>query len=141
MRSLLETERAPGPKTGPLYKVQVGPNLAAVSGQGSELDPCLAWVRREQKAAANEARFGAHFTQIVRFSAFFATNNVLLEIARNNMRKMLIVVDLDVRDISRAFEGASDRRVSPKCRERKMELPAQVTSSGFQYLQLQNRIT
>lgn len=33
------------------------------------LYPCLAWVQREQKAATNEAKFGAHFTQIVRFSA------------------------------------------------------------------------
>jgi hypothetical protein len=43
--------------------------FSAVSSQGSELDPCLAWVQREQKAATNEAKFGAHFTQIVRFSA------------------------------------------------------------------------
>src|SRR5436305_14908679 len=34
-----------------------------------ELDPCLAWVQREQKAAAKVARFGAHFTQIITFSA------------------------------------------------------------------------
>jgi orotate phosphoribosyltransferase len=43
--------------------------FSAVSSQGSELDPCLAWVQRERKAATNEAKFGAHFTQIVRFSA------------------------------------------------------------------------
>ena len=32
------------------------------------LDPCLARVQREQKAAAEAARFGAHFTRIVRYS-------------------------------------------------------------------------
>ena len=29
----------------------------------------LAWVQRERKAATNQAKFGAHFTQIVRFPA------------------------------------------------------------------------
>jgi hypothetical protein len=29
------------------------------TSRDSELDPCLAWVRREQKAAAKGARFGA----------------------------------------------------------------------------------
>jgi hypothetical protein len=38
------------------------------AGKNSELDPCLAWVRWEQKAAAKVARFGAHFTQIIVFS-------------------------------------------------------------------------
>jgi len=57
MRPLLETEnregergregRASTSKTGSLYKVSSWPNLGAVSGQGSELDPCLAWVQRE----------------------------------------------------------------------------------------------
>ena len=38
-------------------------------GQGFlNLDPCLARVQREQKAAAEAARFGAHFTWIVRYS-------------------------------------------------------------------------
>ena len=37
-------------------------------GRDSELDPCLAWVRRTQKAAAKSARFGVHFTQIMSFS-------------------------------------------------------------------------
>jgi hypothetical protein len=55
MRLSLETEnregqreegRAPRSKTGSLCKVQVGPNLGAVSGQGSELDPCLARVQK-----------------------------------------------------------------------------------------------
>jgi hypothetical protein len=36
-----------------------------------KLYPCLAWVQRERKAATNQAKFGAHFTQIVRFSALF----------------------------------------------------------------------
>ena len=36
---------------------------------GPKLGPCLARVRRMQKAAAKDARFGAHFTQIVTFSA------------------------------------------------------------------------
>jgi hypothetical protein len=41
------------------------------SGDGgdSELDPRREWVRREQKAAAETARFGVHFTQIIIFSA------------------------------------------------------------------------
>jgi hypothetical protein len=34
----------------------------------SELDPRLAWVQREQKAASKDARFGAHFTQMYTFS-------------------------------------------------------------------------
>ena len=34
----------------------------------SELDPCLAWVRRTQKAAAKSARFGVHFTHMYSFS-------------------------------------------------------------------------
>lgn len=34
----------------------------------SEIDLCLAWVGREQKAAANYAHIGAHFTQIIAFS-------------------------------------------------------------------------
>jgi hypothetical protein len=33
-------------------------------GRNSEVDPCLARVRREQKAAARDIRFGAHFTQM-----------------------------------------------------------------------------
>jgi hypothetical protein len=38
--------------------------------RSSELDPCLAWVRREQKAAAKSARFGVHFTQMYSFPVF-----------------------------------------------------------------------
>ena len=55
--------RPPNPRQAPLYKFGAG------SSRDSERDPCLARVRREPKAAAKEARFGAHFTQIVRFSA------------------------------------------------------------------------
>ena len=39
------------------------------SPEPAELDPCLARVRREQRAAAKCARFGVHFTQIITFSA------------------------------------------------------------------------
>jgi hypothetical protein len=50
MRSLLETEiEREGPKPGPCTK------------SSSELDPCLAWVQRERKAATNEAKFGVPF--------------------------------------------------------------------------------
>jgi len=35
------------------------------TGRDSELDPCLVRVRREQKAASMNARFGAHFAQNV----------------------------------------------------------------------------
>ena len=59
MRSLLGTSES---------EVQSWPKFGAMSSQGAEFDPCLAWVRREQKAAAKEAKFGAHFTQIVRYS-------------------------------------------------------------------------
>ena len=43
-------------------------------GRGPKLGLCLAWVRKTQKAAsfkaaAKDARFGAYFTQIVRFPA------------------------------------------------------------------------
>jgi hypothetical protein len=40
-------------KTGSLTKL---PSWTKV-GKGSELDPCLAWVQRERKAAANYAGF------------------------------------------------------------------------------------
>jgi hypothetical protein len=39
--------------------------------RGFGIDPCLARVRREQKAAVKDARFGAHFTQMYRFSALW----------------------------------------------------------------------
>ena len=39
-------------------------------GRDSELDPCLAWVRRTHKAAAKSARFGVHFTHMYSFPAF-----------------------------------------------------------------------
>jgi hypothetical protein len=35
----------------------------------SELDPCVARVRRTQKAASKSARFGVHFTQMYSFPA------------------------------------------------------------------------
>ena len=35
----------------------------------AKLNPCLARMRREQKAASKGARFGVHFTQIVTFPA------------------------------------------------------------------------
>jgi hypothetical protein len=41
-------------------------------GRDSELDPCLAWVRRTQKAAAKSARFGVHFTQMYSFPVVLA---------------------------------------------------------------------
>ena len=49
------------------FRAKFGPKRRAGI---SELDPCLARVRREQKAASKGARFGVHFTQIVTFSAF-----------------------------------------------------------------------
>jgi hypothetical protein len=67
MRSLLDTDikrqragregedkgRAVRIQNGPpVQSPQVGPNLAPMRGRDSELDPCLAWVWREQKAAA-----------------------------------------------------------------------------------------
>ena len=36
----------------------------------SELDPCLAWVRRAHKAAAKSARFSVHFTQMYSFPVY-----------------------------------------------------------------------
>ena len=78
MRSLLDTEskrqregggRRESPKPGSLYKVQSWLNWGT-QRDDSYLRCSLAWVRREQKAAAKEARFGAHFTQIITFSAF-----------------------------------------------------------------------
>ena len=58
------------PKRAPF---KVGQKLAQIwprkTGRDSELDPCLAWVQREQKAATKGARFGAHFTQTYGFSA------------------------------------------------------------------------
>jgi len=49
-------------KTDSLCKVQVGPNSGPVRGRDFDLDPCLAWVQRDQKAATKVARFCAHFT-------------------------------------------------------------------------------
>ena len=55
MRSLLDNENQEGER--------------GEGGRHSELDPCLARVRREQNVAAKTARFGAHLTKIVKFSA------------------------------------------------------------------------
>jgi hypothetical protein len=53
---------------GSLYKAQkLGQIGTQQDGRDSELGPCLARVRREQKAAAKDARFGAHFTRMYRF--------------------------------------------------------------------------
>src|SRR3954452_591299 len=46
-----------------------GQNLHEEAPTKGDRDPCLAWVRREQKAASKTARFGALFTQIITFSA------------------------------------------------------------------------
>ena len=51
MRSLLDNENQEGER--------------GEGGRHSELDPCLARVRRELKAATKTGRFGAHFTQII----------------------------------------------------------------------------
>ena len=68
-----EVQRATRQDCSPGYKVQVGQIWRSERpGFYSILDPCLAWVQREQKAATKEAKFGAHFTQIVRFPAFGA---------------------------------------------------------------------
>src|SRR5439155_26234682 len=63
----IEPKRAPCTKFKSWPKVwpKLGP---AKTGRDSELDPCLAWVQREQKAATKGARFGAHFTQMYGFS-------------------------------------------------------------------------
>jgi hypothetical protein len=80
MRSLLDSEREREREEGrrehriqnglPCTKSKAGQIWARENGRDSELDPSLAWVRREQKAASKDARFGAHFTQMYRFSAF-----------------------------------------------------------------------
>ena len=64
-------------KTGSLDKV---PSWPPSLGSGPELGPCLAWVRRMQKAAAKDARFGAHFTQIGTFPAY------TIQAARNQIQ-------------------------------------------------------
>jgi hypothetical protein len=51
-------------------RVQNGPPVPKLAQIGTQLGRRLAWVRREQKAAAKAARFGAHFTQIITFSVF-----------------------------------------------------------------------
>jgi hypothetical protein len=45
-------------------------------GGDPELNPCLAWVQREQKAAPKDARVGAHFTQMCRYSEGAPRNGV-----------------------------------------------------------------
>jgi hypothetical protein len=45
-------------KMGSLYKVQIWPRE---TGRDSELDPCLARVRREQKAASNDGQIRRPF--------------------------------------------------------------------------------
>jgi hypothetical protein len=40
-----------------------------VSGRDWELDPLFSVGARKQKAAAKDAKFGAHFTRMYRFSA------------------------------------------------------------------------
>jgi len=45
----------------------------------SELDLCLAWVRREQKAASKGARFGVHSTQVVAFLVFTIRGEMVAE--------------------------------------------------------------
>ena len=54
----------------PCTKCEAGQIGRREKGRDSELDPCLAWVRREQKAAAKSARFGVRFTQMYSFSAY-----------------------------------------------------------------------
>jgi hypothetical protein len=48
-----------------------------------ELAPCLAWVRRAQKAAADCAQFSGHFTQIIRFP----------EVSYGNLSLAIFVLD------------------------------------------------
>jgi hypothetical protein len=53
------------------------PKFGAGRGRGFELDPCLACVQQEQKAAIKDARFSAHFTRVYRFFAFdSSTKNI-----------------------------------------------------------------
>jgi hypothetical protein len=49
------------PKRAPCTKVML-------DKFGTRVQNCVAWVRREQKAAAKGVRVGAHFTQVFRFS-------------------------------------------------------------------------
>src|SRR5271155_4970213 len=51
----------------PCTKSKFGQIWRRERGRDSE---CLTWARRQQKAAAKSARFGVHFTQIIRFPAF-----------------------------------------------------------------------
>jgi hypothetical protein len=61
------------PKRSPPFKVQSSLKVRAKFGPKRwarirNSTPCLARVRREQKAASKGARFAVHFTQIMSFS-------------------------------------------------------------------------
>jgi hypothetical protein len=58
--------------------------LASGVGRDAEVRPCLARVRREQKAATKDAGFGAHFTRMYRFSV-----PVALDISNDNCTALI----------------------------------------------------
>jgi hypothetical protein len=65
----MKRQKEGGKREERVIRVQNGLPVRSPKLRGPKLGPCLAWVRRMQKAAAKDARFGGHVTQIVTFSA------------------------------------------------------------------------
>jgi hypothetical protein len=87
----------------PCTKSKFGQIWRRERGRDSE---CLAWARRQQKAAAKSARFGVHFTQIITIRVKWPAKpdpvkRRLSTIRRFYLTELAVPLDLYIRHIPR----------------------------------------